>query len=49
MLTRLRKIIDPRPQDRGRGTVRTACASDVILVTMVALFLALVLLRIFLG
>ncbi|MDL2403695.1 hypothetical protein PY649_33035 [Rhizobium mayense] len=49
ILVRLRKFIDPRPFDRGRGPVRMACASDVILVAMVGLFLGLVVLRFLLG
>ncbi|MDE1996940.1 MAG: hypothetical protein KGI75_30855 [Rhizobiaceae bacterium] len=49
MLIRLRKLIDPRPFDRGRGPARTACASDVILMAMVALFLGLAVLRLLLG
>jgi len=49
MLARLRKLIDPRPFDRGRGPARIACTSDVILVAMVTLFLGVVVLRILLG
>ena len=48
-LTRLRKFIDPRPFDRGRGPARMACASDAILVAMVTLFLSLVVFRFLLG
>jgi hypothetical protein len=39
VLARLRKCIDPRPDDRGRGSAQIACASNVILVMMVALLL----------
>jgi hypothetical protein len=39
VFTRLRKCIDPRPDDRGRGSGQTACASNVILVMMLALLL----------
>ena len=46
---RLRNPIDPRPFDRGRGPARMACASDDILVAMVALFLGLAVLRFLLG
>ncbi|MDL2405936.1 hypothetical protein PY650_09710 [Rhizobium calliandrae] len=46
---RLRKFIDPRPYDRGRGPARMACASDVILAAMVVLFVGLVVFRILLG
>ncbi|WP_155294061.1 hypothetical protein [Rhizobium rhizogenes] len=49
LMTRLRKLIDPRPLDRGRGTARTACASDAILVVMVTLFLGLVVFGFLLG
>ena len=48
-LIRLRKLIDPRPFDRGRGPARMACASDVILVAMVMLFLGLAVFRFLLG
>ncbi|MDK4740087.1 MULTISPECIES: hypothetical protein [unclassified Rhizobium] len=49
MFIRLRKLIDPRPFDRGRGTAGMACASDVILAAMVTLFLGLVVFGILLG
>ncbi|MBB4567087.1 hypothetical protein GGE67_001503 [Rhizobium leucaenae] len=48
-LVRLRKLIDPRPFDRGRGPARIACASDAILVAMVTLFPGLVAFRFLLG
>ncbi|QND45260.1 hypothetical protein HB780_05760 (plasmid) [Rhizobium lusitanum] len=49
LMLKLRKLIDPRPLDRGRGPARTACASDVILVAMVTLFLGLVVFGFLLG
>ncbi|MBB3610230.1 hypothetical protein [Rhizobium sp. BK602] len=49
LMLRLRKLIDPRPLDRGRGPARAACASDAILVAMVALFLGLVVFGFLLG
>ncbi len=47
--SRLRKIIDPRPFDRGRGPAGAACASDAILLAMVALFLGLVVFGFLIG
>ncbi|MFT4183107.1 MAG: hypothetical protein QM636_14440 [Rhizobium sp.] len=49
LMPRLRKLIDPRPFDRGRGPAGWACASDVILVAMVTLFLGLVVFGFLLG
>jgi hypothetical protein len=47
--TRLRKCIDPRPDDRGRGSGQIACASNVILVMMLALLLGLAAFRFLQG
>lgn len=47
--SKLRKIIDPRPLDRGRGPAGTICASDAILVAMVSLFLGLVVFGFLMG
>ena len=48
-LAKFKKLIDPRPHDGGRGPARMARASDVILVSMVALFLGLVVFQILHG
>ncbi len=48
-LSKLRKVIDPRPFDRGRGPAGIACASDAILLAMVALFLGLVVFGFLIG
>ena len=48
-LGKLRKVIDPRPFDRGRGPAGIACASDAILLAMVALFLGLVVFGFLIG
>ncbi len=49
LLSKLRKAIDPRPFDRGRGQAGRTCASDAILLAMVALFLGLVVFGFLLG
>ncbi len=49
LLGKLRKAIDPRPFDRGRGPVGTTCASDAILLAMAALFLGLVIFGFLIG
>ncbi|SCB14057.1 hypothetical protein GA0061102_1003137 [Rhizobium miluonense] len=49
LLARLRKVIDPRPFDRGRGPAGITCASDAILLAMVALFLGLVIFGFLIG
>ena len=49
LLTKLRKVIDPRPFDRGRGPAGTTCASDAILLAMVTLFLGLVVFGFLIG
>ncbi|MEZ2218527.1 hypothetical protein [Rhizobium sp. RCC_161_2] len=49
LMPKLRKLIDPRPLDSGRGPARTACASDAILVAMVTLFLGLAVFGFLLG
>ena len=48
-LGKLRKVIDPRPFDRGRGPAGIACASDAILLAMVAFFLGLVVFGFLIG
>ncbi|MBB3569453.1 hypothetical protein G6M50_20490 [Agrobacterium rhizogenes] len=49
LLGKLRKVIDPRPFDRGRGPAGTTCASDAILLAMAALFLGLVVFGFLIG
>ncbi|WP_158225454.1 hypothetical protein [Rhizobium sp. 11515TR] len=49
LLGKLRKAIDPRPFDRRRGPAGTTCASDAILLVMVALFLGLVVFGFLIG
>ncbi|MBN8950816.1 MULTISPECIES: hypothetical protein [unclassified Rhizobium] len=49
LLARLRKVIDPRPSDRGRGPAGITCASDAILLAMAALFLGLVVFGFLIG
>ncbi|MBB4242656.1 MULTISPECIES: hypothetical protein [Rhizobium] len=49
LLARLRKAIDPRPFDRGPGPAGITCASDAILLAMVALFLGLVVFGFLIG
>ncbi|MBB6487144.1 hypothetical protein [Rhizobium lusitanum] len=49
LLSKLRKAIDPRPSDRGRGPTGTTCASDAILLAMIALFLGLVVFGFLIG
>ena len=48
-LSKLRKVIDPRPFDRGRGPAGTTCASDAILLAMAALFLGIVVFGFLIG
>lgn len=49
LLAKLRKVIDPRPFDRGRGPAGMTCASDAILLAMGALFLGLVVFGFLIG
>jgi hypothetical protein len=49
VLARLLKCIDPRPEDRGRGQGQVACASNVILVMMLALLSGFVAFRFLQG
>ncbi len=48
-VSKLRKVIDPRSFDRGRGPAGITCASDAILLAMVALFLGLVVFGFLIG
>ena len=48
-LGKLRKVIDPRPFDRGRGPAGMTCASDAILLAMAALFLGIVVFGFLIG
>ena len=49
LLGKLRKVIDPRPFDRGRGPAGMTCASDAILLAMAALFLGLIVFGFLIG